>query len=94
MNNRHERGFISTIIVIVAALVLAKYYFDFNIIDFLKSPNVVEIWDYIKRFFEIIWNNFIKDPFFYLWDNIIVGVFWKWIVIGFDYFKGWVDSNG
>lgn len=87
------KGFISLIITIVIALALAKYYFDFNIIDFLNSPKVVEVWTYIKKFFEIIWGNFIAEPFFYVWNEIIIGLFWKWIVIGFDIFKGWVDAN-
>ncbi len=94
MEKVRARGFISAIITIVIALALAKYYFDFNIIDFLKSPKIVEIFTYIKRFIQIIWTNFIAEPFLYIWNEIIIGVFWHWIVIGFEYLKSWVDTNG
>jgi len=91
--SQEPRGFISGIIALVIALALAKYYFDFNILEFIKSPKIVEGWEYIKRFFEIIWNNFIKEPFMYVWNEIIIGLFWHWIVVGFDYLKSWVDAQ-
>ena len=90
---KHSQGFISAIIALVIALALLKYFFNWNVIDFIKSPDVMEVWDYIKRFVLLIWTSIIKEPFLYVWYEIIVGVIWHAITAGFDILKGWVDSQ-
>ena len=93
LNENRSAGFISIIISLVIALALLKYFFDWNVLDFIKSPDVTEVWDYIKRFVLLIWTNIIKEPFLYIWNEIIVGVIWHAITAGFDILKGWVDSQ-
>lgn len=88
-----SKGFIGTIVLIVLALAALKFFFDFNIIDFLKSPAVVEVFDYIKRFFEIVWFKYIGGVFWYIWNNIIIDVIWKTIVEGYELLKKYVNSN-
>lgn len=52
MKKEKEGGFIYKILLIVVALVLLKYFLNFDIIEFLSRPEV-------KNFFAEIWN-FIK----------------------------------
>ena len=48
LNENRSAGFISIIISLVIALALLKYFFDWNVLDFIKSPDVTAVWDYIK----------------------------------------------
>lgn len=88
-----QTGFISTIILIILGLVGIKYFFNFDIVKYLMSDNVKEIFEYIKRFFEIVWSKYIAGTFLYLWNNIVIGVFWKGIVFIYTLLTGWVDKN-
>ncbi len=51
-----EDGFIARIVLIVVALIAIKYYFDFDIIEWIKSPEgqkIIEpIWSYIKTTYD------------------------------------------
>lgn len=88
-----ERGVIGTIILIVIGLGLAGYFFDFNIIEFLKSDAVQNIWDYTKRAALIIWENFLRTPVIYIWQEVVIDIIWENIVRGADIVKDWVDAN-
>ncbi len=88
-----QRGFIGSIILIILALAALKFFFDFNIIEFLKSPNVSEVLNYIKKFFEILWTKYIAGTFWYIWNNIVVDIIWETFVNVFNILKGWVDSQ-
>jgi hypothetical protein len=50
-----ERGFIKTVILIVAALLAVKYVFHFDIVVWYNSPNgqkyVQPVWNIIKSFY-------------------------------------------
>ncbi len=53
-----EKGFVMKIVLIVVALVALKFYFDFDVIEWIKSPIgqkiVGPIWDFFKAGYEII----------------------------------------
>lgn len=56
--NLNNKGFITKIIVIVVALVALKYYLDFDIVEWVKSPTgqkiVGPVWNFIKAGYEIV----------------------------------------
>ena len=90
MKNSNQKGFLQIIIVIIIALALLKYLFHFSIIDFVKKPDVADtikyIWNDIILF---LWNNYIKDPFFWAWDNfkLLSKVGWENLIILLDKIK-------
>jgi hypothetical protein len=43
MKNSKQKGFITTIIIIIVALILAKYYFHFDVSKFVDSEKGKEI---------------------------------------------------
>ncbi len=52
---RTNQGFITKILLIVIALIALKYYLDFDLIGWIKSPSgqkvVGPIWSVIKNFY-------------------------------------------
>lgn len=51
-NNKTNEGFVVKILLIIVAIVILKYYFDFDILEYLKSPQaqkvIVPVWGAIK----------------------------------------------
>lgn len=50
-----DQGFIMRIVLLVVALIALKYYLDFDLIEWLKSPAVqkiiIPIWNFIKNIY-------------------------------------------
>jgi hypothetical protein len=63
-------GFVKKILLIIAALVLLKYLFDFNILEFLKSPKVAAIIEWFGDFFGYIWRQYLSPVLGWLIDLI------------------------
>lgn len=53
---RRNKGFIRTIILVVVALVLLKYFFDISLSDILNSTIIRDIWSIIKSLFQTLWS--------------------------------------
>ncbi len=91
--SKGSQGFIGTIVLIVLALAGLKFFFNFNVLDFFRSPGFVSVISYIKEFFEIIWFKYIGGAFWYIWNNIVIDLIWNTLVQAFSILKTWVDSN-
>ncbi|MES2059583.1 MAG: hypothetical protein V4438_00975 [Patescibacteria group bacterium] len=50
-----SRGFIKTILLVIIALVLLKYFFNLSLNDIIKSQVVQDIWSIIKSLFQTLW---------------------------------------
>lgn len=59
---KSKEGFISTIIIILVAIVLLKFWFGVNIIDVLKSPRVMEWTAYLRDVILFVWH-YVSDLF-------------------------------
>ena len=88
-----ERGFISTIFSIIAALVLLQLVFHVDVISFLKSPDLGEVVSYLKRFIILVWEKFLVAPVSFLWHEVFIDIIWSTIKDGFEILKGWVDRQ-
>jgi len=54
-NNYRSRGFIKTIILIIIALALLKYFFNVSFYDIIHSQVIQDIWSIIKTVFQTLW---------------------------------------
>lgn len=52
-----NQGLIWEVVVIIIALVILKFAFDFDIIDWLRSDGFQDILKYIKEVFLTLWNS-------------------------------------
>jgi hypothetical protein len=79
----YKRGLITTIVVIVIALIILGY-FGFNVKDIINGPtvqaNLNSAWSFVMK----IWNNYLAAPVLYVWDKFFVGVLWKLIQSGLN----------
>ena len=68
---QESSGFIMTIILIIVALLLLKYAFDIDVIDFIFSGRlehyIVLGWEFIQN----IWENYIASIFTAIWENLM-----------------------
>jgi hypothetical protein len=88
-----ERGFVSTIFSIIGALIILQFVFKVDVIGFLKSPDVGEVFSYLKRFVVLIWEKFLVAPASFLWHEVFINIVWNTIKDGFEILKGWVDTQ-
>ncbi len=85
-----QKGFIKTIILLIIALALLKFVFNFDVIEFFKTPKVADtvsyIWNDVILF---LWNNYIEAPFFWAWDNakLLTKIGWDNLIVLLDKIK-------
>lgn len=61
---KNNRGFIGRIILLIVAIIALKYFLDFDIIEWIKSPEVQEVIVPIINFFKSIYfwlDNFVRN---------------------------------
>lgn len=64
-----QRGFVLKIVVIIIALALLYYFFDWSIFEFLESEKGKKTVEYIKEIISVIWS-YIDGPVMFVWDKI------------------------
>jgi hypothetical protein len=69
-NLKFQGGFIGYIILIVAALALLKYFFDWSIFDALTSEQGKDTISYIRGLLDLIWS-YLSVPVNYAWNEVI-----------------------
>lgn len=69
-----ERGFIGTLILIIVALALLKYFFNFSIFDAASSEQGRATISYIRDVLDAVWS-YIGAPLVYVWREIIAPLF-------------------
>jgi|GEM_PF-6658555 len=58
-----KKGFISTIVLIIAAILLLKFWFDIDILTWIKKPEVSDFFIRLSNFISLIWENYLRQPF-------------------------------
>ncbi|MCL5782142.1 MAG: hypothetical protein M1459_02170 [Patescibacteria group bacterium] len=75
-SNTRRGGILKTVLIIVAILIILGY-FGFNLRTIVASPtvhdNLVYVWELIKTG----WNDYLKAPFNYLWNNFWMPYIWN-----------------
>lgn len=66
MNTSRTSGFITTIIVIIAAIVALKFLFHIDVLSYLTSGQVSEWLSYTKKVIVVVWDNILKPLFVFI----------------------------
>ncbi len=56
MDHRREKGFIKSIILIIIALALLKYFFNITLKDIADNEVTQNLWIIAKSFFQALWD--------------------------------------
>ncbi len=71
-----NKGLIKMILVIVIALLILSY-FGFNLRELIDSPTTQENFHTAANFAIDIWNNYLKKPVMYVWNEIFRTLIWN-----------------
>ena len=67
---KRDNGFISWLILIIIALALLKYFFNWSIFDAVASEQGRDTISYIRQLFDTIWD-YIAFPVTFVWNNVV-----------------------
>ena len=76
MYKKQQGGFIKLAIILVIVLIVLGY-FGFNIREIIDSPMVSGNLSYAWNLAVTVWNKVLVVPATFIWDKIIVGMFWN-----------------
>ena len=87
-SNKKERGFITTILLIIIALALLKYFLNWDIFDAAASDEGRTTISYIKDVIDTAWA-VIETPVRFAWDEVVKPIF----SFAFDALKGMLEEG-
>jgi len=71
---KKEKGFIGYIILVVIALILLKYFFNWSIFEATATPQGQETVSYTRHVIDVIWV-YVNPIVMWVWNNIIGPIF-------------------
>jgi hypothetical protein len=83
MNHSHnssQRGFIKYIILIVIAIFILSYL-GFDIKRIVEADQTRSNFSYVWLALTHFWQTFLQEPALWVWHVIIVGIFWKLLLL-------------
>jgi len=69
MKGTTQKGIIGIIVLIIVALILAKYFYNFNIFEAAASPQGTATASYTQQVINTLWS-YIGTPVTFVWNNI------------------------
>lgn len=82
-----ERGLIKWILLIIVALVLASYFFDFSVKEAVEDEQTQSNFEYIQTNTTDFWNEHLKSTADYLWNNVFIDLIWESFVENMERLK-------
>lgn len=78
INFNKEKGIsIIGILFLGFILILVLSYFNISVKSVVESPTGQENINYVGGGTRNLWNDYLKAPASYLWNDIFVNIFWK-----------------
>lgn len=74
-NTNNRGGLLRTVIIVVTVLIVLGY-FGFNLRNIIASPTVRDNLVYAKELTVTGWNNYLKGPATYLWNQFFYPYIW------------------
>lgn len=68
-----NKGFVSTLVIIILALAAAKFFFDWDIFDAAETPEGQGTVVYIRRVLDVIWS-YLLLPLSWIWENVMEAI--------------------
>ncbi len=74
--NASRGGLLRTVIFIIIILLVLSY-FGLNIRAIVNSPAGQENFTYVQEIMINVWQNYLKKPVIYLWNDIFLKLIWE-----------------
>jgi len=76
--NETRRGIsIIGVLLLGFILILVLSYFKISVRSVVESPEAQENIEYIGGGTRNLWNDYLKEPASYLWNDIFINIFWE-----------------
>ena len=77
-SNKLERGIsIIGILFLGFILILVLSYFKISVRSVVESPEAQDNINYVGGGTRNLWNDYLKEPASYLWNDIFINIFWQ-----------------
>ncbi|MFT6361108.1 MAG: hypothetical protein ACJAV6_000590 [Candidatus Paceibacteria bacterium] len=72
-----EKGLIKWLLIIIIAIILASYFFDFSVQDAIENEQTQSNLGYIKENFIYFYDTYLRATIEYLWNDIFIDLIWN-----------------
>ena len=77
ITQQKNKGSIKWIILIVIGLVLASYFFDFNVQEVVEDEQTQSNFYYIKNHLVTFYDIYLRQTIDYVWNDIFIELIWN-----------------
>jgi hypothetical protein len=70
MKRGGEQGLVGLLVLLVLALILAKYFLNWSVFEAAQTPQGQNTVSYTSQIFHTIWA-YVSIPFLFLWNNVL-----------------------
>ena len=75
------------LIIFIIIIIAVLSYFNFNIRTFFESDIVKNNFGFIWNWTSYVWNNYLKAPLEYLWNDVFINLIWNSFIENLQRFK-------
>ncbi len=76
-------GFIKWIIIIIIAVGIISY-FGLDLKSIFESETARQNYAWLWNWAVYLWENFLDTPVLWVWNNVVINVFWKIFKLGLE----------
>lgn len=84
-----KRGFVGTIILIIIALALLKYFLNWDVLDASQTSQGQTTIAYVKNVVNLVWG-YISTPVLFVWQRIVEPI----AMLGWNSLQQLIDNGG
>lgn len=74
-------------------IILILSYLNVSIKGIIESPTGQENVNYIKDETKSVWVTYLKEPAEYLWNDILVNIFWKSFILNMERIRDGIPTD-
>lgn len=74
-----NRGLVKAFILVAGGLLLMAYL-GFNLRSIVESQTFIDNLEFLKNLLLVIWENYLRDPFIFVYAKVILPYIWEPLV--------------
>ncbi len=92
--NKNNRGIsILGILIFGLAVILVLSYYNISIRGVVESPTGQDNLGYVEGTSRSLWNDYLKRPAEYLWNDIFINLFWNSFISNLERIKDGLPTD-
>ncbi len=74
--NKQKGGIIKFLIIVIALIALASFFFNFSVQDVVENPQTQQNFSYIWTHASSVYHSYLATPVNFIWNDIITNTIW------------------